>query len=271
MPVQKDPTGHRSIQAEVEVPGTPDEVWRAIATGPGISSWFVPSTVEERVDGTATANFGPGMDSVGKIKEWNPPRKYVLETTEEPGTVATEWTVEARGGGTCVVRVLHRWFASTDDWDKQFEGHAEGWVSFFRILRLYLTHFRGEPGSLIALSGFGPEPKVAAWRSLMGQLGIVGPTVGQRVTSKTGAPSLAGLVERIGDEAWPEELLLRLDQPAPGIAHLFAMPMGGQVLLSIRLYLYGQQASAVAAQVEPQWQAWVNEHFPAAGAAGTAG
>src|SRR5262249_4323547 len=149
MPVRKDASGQRSIEAEVEVPGSPEEVWAAIATGQGISSWFVPSTVEERAGGAATANFGPGMESVATIKTWDPPRRYTVETVEQPGTIATEWVVEARAGGTCVVRVVHRWFASTDDWDQQFEGHAEGWRAFFRILRLYLTYFRGEPGSLI--------------------------------------------------------------------------------------------------------------------------
>ena len=64
MPVKKDPSGRRSIEAQIEVPGTPEEVWKAIATGPGISSWFVPSTVEERVGGTATCSFGQGMDAV---------------------------------------------------------------------------------------------------------------------------------------------------------------------------------------------------------------
>lgn len=270
MPVKKDSSGRRSVEAEVEVPGTPEEVWKAIATGPGISSWFVPSTVEERVDGAATANFGPGMESVAKIKLWDPPRRYVIETVEEPGAVATEWIVEARAGGTCVVRVVHSWFASTEQWDDQFEGHTEGWRAFFRNLRLYLTYFRGEPSSAIQLTGFGPEPKSKAWEALTGLLGLSGAALGQRVKTVSGAPSLAGLVERVGEEAYPEELLLRLNEPAPGVAHLFAMPMGGQVLLSIRFYLYGQQALAVAAEAEPVWQAWVNQHFPAAGATGTA-
>src|SRR5262245_34790056 len=117
MPMKKDPSGRRSVEAEVEVPGTPEEVWKAIATGPGISSWFVPSTVEERVGGAACASFGPGMDSVGIVKAWDPPRRYMVETTEDPkqGPVATEWIVETHAGGTCVVRVVHRWFASTDD------------------------------------------------------------------------------------------------------------------------------------------------------------
>ena len=43
--------GRRSISLEVEVPGTPQEVWEAIATGPGISAWFVPSEVDEREGG----------------------------------------------------------------------------------------------------------------------------------------------------------------------------------------------------------------------------
>jgi hypothetical protein len=64
MSVKKEASGRRSVQVEVEVPGTPEEVWQAIATGPGISSWFVPTEFEER-DGKPVAvklNFGPGME-----------------------------------------------------------------------------------------------------------------------------------------------------------------------------------------------------------------
>jgi uncharacterized protein YndB with AHSA1/START domain len=137
MPVKKDASGRRSVQAEVEVPGTPEEVWQAIATGPGISSWFVPSEVDGRVGGTAVSHFGPGnsMDSAGTITTWEPPRRFVVETKEGPGPVASEWTVETRSGGTCVVRVVHSWFASSDDWDNPFEGHEHGWRAFFNILR----------------------------------------------------------------------------------------------------------------------------------------
>ena len=147
MPVKKDPDGRRSVQAEVEVPGTPEEVWQAIATGPGISSWFVPTEVEERVGGITTSHFGPGMDSLATITAWEPPHRFVAESPGEgegDPTVATEWTVEARSGGTCVVRVVHAWFTNSDAWDEQFEGHTYGWIAFFRILRLYLSHFAGQ-------------------------------------------------------------------------------------------------------------------------------
>src|SRR5207237_6498700 len=61
MSVKKEASGRRSIQVQVEVPGTPEEVWQAIATGPGISSWFVPTEFEEK-DGKPVAVkmiFGP--------------------------------------------------------------------------------------------------------------------------------------------------------------------------------------------------------------------
>ena len=52
----------KSTEVEIEVPGTPEEVWQAIATGPGFTSWFVPAEIEERVGGATSFHFGEGMD-----------------------------------------------------------------------------------------------------------------------------------------------------------------------------------------------------------------
>ena len=276
MPLKKDASGRRSVQVEVEVPGTPEEVWQAIATGPGVSSWFVPTEVEER-DGVPIAvrgNFGPGMESLATVTEWDPPRRFAAKSEDlgpNAPPVATEWIVEARSGGTCVVRVVHSLFASGDDWDNQLEGWEHGWPGFFRILRLYLTHFRGQRCSASQLGGVDSEPKSKTWAVLTGSLGLAGATKGQQVRTPAGAPPLAGLVERVGEDAYPEELLLRLDEPAPGIAHLFAMDMGGQVYLSMRFYLYGDRAPAAVARNEPVWQAWLKERFPAGGDASHCG
>ncbi|HEX2645214.1 MAG TPA: SRPBCC domain-containing protein, partial [Thermoanaerobaculia bacterium] len=65
MSVKKEASGRRSIQMEVEVPGTPEQVWQAIATGPGVSSWFVPTQIEEREGGTIRCSFGPGPEMEG--------------------------------------------------------------------------------------------------------------------------------------------------------------------------------------------------------------
>ena len=81
MSVKKEASGRRSVQVEVEVPGTPEEVWQAIATGPGISSWFVPTEFEER-DGkpvAVTLNFGPGMESRSVVTTWDPPRMFAAQ------------------------------------------------------------------------------------------------------------------------------------------------------------------------------------------------
>jgi len=265
MPVNKDAAGNRSVQAEVEVPGTPEEVWEAIATGRGISSWFVPSKVDERVAGRVTSNFGPGMEAVATVTTWDPPRRFVAMGDDELGPdgprVATEWIVEARAGGTCVVRVVHSWFTSKDDWDGQFEGHSYGWAAFFRVLRFYLTHFRGQPGVMLQAMGAAPEPKSQAWDAFTSALGVKDVKVGQRVKSAVGAPPLSGVVEWVGAEAWPE-LIIKLDEPAPGLAHLAPHAMGGPVMLSARYYLYGAQSAVAAPRAEGEWQAWVAQHFP---------
>jgi hypothetical protein len=160
------------------------------------------------------------------------------------------------------VRVVHRWFASTGDWDEQFEGHTYGWLSFFRVLRLYLAHFRGQPGIPIQLMPVVPEPKEAARDALTRPLGLAGAIVGQRVRTGNGEPPLGGVAECAGQPAWPEELLIRLDEPAPGIAHFVPHPMGGQVYLTLRFYRFGVEQAAVE-QAELQWQTWLNEQFPA--------
>src|SRR3977135_2869589 len=124
MSVKKEASGRRSVQVEVEVPGTPEQVWQAIASGPGVSSWFVPTEFEE-VDGKPVAvvsHFGPGMDSTATVTAWEPPHRFAAESAgmgPNAPPLATEWIVEARSGGDCVVRVVHSLFASTDDWDNQ--------------------------------------------------------------------------------------------------------------------------------------------------------
>ena len=91
MSVKKEASGRRSVQVEVEVPGTPEEVWQAIATGPGISSWFVPTEFEER-DGKLVAvkmNFGPGMESRATVTAWEPPRTDHAVTRPGPAPSAS--------------------------------------------------------------------------------------------------------------------------------------------------------------------------------------
>ena len=145
-PVGSPDPERREIRLEIEVPGSPEEVWEAIATGPGITSWYVPHTVEERAGGAATASFGPGpeMQIPGRVAAWEPPHRIVFTgDTDGPG-LAFEWLVEARDHGTCVVRLVNSGFGDGNPWDGQYDDMLGGWKLFLRNLWLHRTYFPGQ-------------------------------------------------------------------------------------------------------------------------------
>jgi uncharacterized protein YndB with AHSA1/START domain len=265
MSVKKEASGRRSVQVEVEVPGTPEEVWQAIATGPGISSWFVPAEFEVR-DGKPVAvklNFGPGMESTSAVTAWEPPQKWASQSDGwVPGSppIANEWSVEARGGGICVVRIVHSLFASTDDWDNQLEGTEYGWPGFLCTLRIYLTHFRGQRSTMMKWMAPAAGTEAEAWETLTAALGLKGLSVGQRWTAPAGVPALSGVAEYVSQS--PYDALLRLDKPGPGVAALGAFNMGGQSMVALNFYHYGDQAAGTVARETPLWDAWIQKRFP---------
>lgn len=265
MSVKKEPNGRRSIQVEVEVPGTPEEVWQAIATGPGISSWFVPAEFESK-DGRPVSvkmDFGMGMVSTAVVTEWKPPLKWVATADGwMPGmpSMANEWSVEARGGGVCVVRIVNSLFASTDDWDNQLEGTEHGWPSFFRTLRIYLTHFRGQRSASMKWMAPFAGTEAEAWESLTAAVGLKGVSVGQRWTAPAGVPAFSGVVEYLARN--PNDALLRVDKPGPGVAALGTVDCGGPIMVALSFYLYGDQAAETVAREKPLWDAWFKEQFP---------
>ena len=265
MSVKKEASGRRSVQVEVEVPGTPEEVWQAIATGPGISAWFVPAEFEEK-GGKPVAvklDFGPGMESRSVVTAWDPPRRFAREGEGwVPGSppMATEFIVEARAGGVCVVRVVQSLFASTDDWDEQLTGSEGGWPGIFRILRLYLTHFRGQRSAIMQFMAPVPGTQADAWKTLTAAVGLKGVSLGQHWAAPAGVPALGGVVEYLSDS--PYGALLRLDKPGPGTAALGTIEFGGSVMATLSFYLYGDQAAETVARETPLWQAWIQERFP---------
>ncbi|MFO0839178.1 MAG: SRPBCC domain-containing protein [Phycisphaerae bacterium] len=273
MSVKKEPSGRRSIQVEIEVPGTPEEVWRAIATGPGISSWFVPTRSDERQGGEQVCNFGPGMDSPSTITKWQPPKCFAAEGEmggPDSPKVATEWSIEARAGGMCLVRVVHSLFASTDDWDNQLKGLEEGWPTYFRILRMYLTHLKGLPCSAMHFVNFSSAPESTAWEKAGGALALLKVDEGQEWSAPTSSdgisaiPRMTGVVDYLGRASHKNTVLLRLKTPAPGAAYVGAFSCGGMVMVCMSVYLYGDKAKAAVERDEPVWKKWMAEQFPPA-------
>lgn len=265
MSVDRSVAGHRSVRIEAEVPGTPEQVWEAIATGPGISSWFMPCKVDGRVGGALTIEWAPGVETSATIKTWEPPHRLVAEDSgwgPNSPPVATEWLVEARRGGQCVVRVVHTMRTDSDDWNDQLEGTESGWPVFFAVLRTYLQHFRSQRCTTIALTAHTSASQEQAYAKMAKALGLEPAAPGKRIaTSAPGAPAFAGVVE----SSSATKLLLRVDKPAPGIIAVAASECNGAVQCNLFAYLYGDQAAALAEREKRKWNAWLQQCFPAAG------
>ena len=259
----------RSIEVEVEVPGTPEQVWEAIATGPGIAAWFVPAEVEGREGGAIAYDMGSGMEESGVVTAWDPPRRFAGEehwqaSGDRPAArLATEFLVEARSGGTCVVRLVSSLFATGGDWDDELESMREGWQMFLDNLRLYLTHFAGERCLRIMVNREATGSLDESWTALAGGLGIAGAGEGERVATAADAPPLAGDVERVLDGAHHRGLMVRTDEPAPGVALVFVNAWRNTCYANVSMYLFGEDAPAFVARDEQRWRAWLEQCVPA--------
>jgi uncharacterized protein YndB with AHSA1/START domain len=264
MTLKKDDSGRRWVEMEFLVPGTPDQVWHAIATGAGMSAWFTPTVVEEHVGGKIAFDFGPencGEDvSAGKVTGWDPPVRFAYEEYGWSGDappVATEVTVTSRSGDQCVVRMVHSLFTEKDDWDGELESFETGWPGFFDVLRVYLANFAGAPAAAVHAMAGHPGGELKAWSTMTDALNIAGANVGERRETLPGAPRLAGLVERIHQDAIGRQVMVRVDEPAPGVAVVGSCTVGDEARVMASVYFYGPEAAETAAAEQPKWTDWM--------------
>lgn len=235
------------LDMEIEVPGTPEQVWEAIATGPGISAWLMPAEV---ADDRITFHHMAGGSSEAQVTDFEAPRR--LRFTENDGELAHEFLVEARGGGTCVVRLV------TNFGDK---GASDGWTAALLGLKLYLEHFAGRRAANILAGGRVSGPQARAWEELQASVGLGGLVEGTRVTATAeGAPPLAGVIEGTLDTM----VTLRLEEPAPGLAFVgVGGPDDETVFAILRAQFFGPGAAGIAARDEPLWRALIEERVGA--------
>lgn len=261
MVLKKDDDGRRWIELEYLVPGTPEQVWQAIATGPGMRAWFTPTTVEERVGGAIEFDFGEGMGtSRGVVTQWQPPMRFGYEEHDWSGEappLATEVVVTSHSGDRCVVRMVHSLFTDRDDWDDEIEGFETGWAGFFEVLRVYLSHFAGQPAVNVHVMTTHSGDLTHGWSALSSALGISGVDVGGRYESPSGAPALVGVMARIQQDSRIRDVMVRLTEPMPGIAVVGSCEVGDRTMLMVSIYFYGEAAGDTAASEQPKWQAWM--------------
>lgn len=201
------------------------------------------------------------MDMTFAITSWKPPLMWASQMDSPVGPpLASEWSVESRGGGKCIVRIVQSLFASTDDWDNQLEAGSAAWVGFLRILKIYLTHFRGQRSTAMKLMASVAGTDGDAWEMATQALGLNGVKVGQRWSSPAGVPAFGGVVEYYSEN--PFDALLRVDKPGPGVAALGTFNCGGPSIVALAFHLYGDQAPGTVARETPMWEAWFQRRFP---------
>ena len=248
-----------AIDLSVEVVGDIETVWRAVASGPGISSWYVPHEVEEKQGGKARASFGPEpeMQIDGRVAVWEPPNRVVFDGGEEVVGLSFEWTVQANDNNTCTVHLHNAGFAEKD---AQYTAMVEGWKLFMSNLQLHLKHFPNQTATAALPMVMWPVTAEQGWQILTEGLGICEPPkVGDQLTlAADSETNLTGTVIATG----PHKIVLLVESPSPGTAFLTSEESGGMAMVSIWMYLYGSQGASVANHYDDRWREWLATQEP---------
>ena len=253
------PTTPYRFELELTVPAPAQQVWDAIASAEGISAWMLQTDLDPREGGAVTFHMGPDGASEGTVTAFEPTRRIAYEEdwatlVGHPGAdvtpLATEFLVEARSGGTCVVRVVSSAYGMGADWEQEFWGEMEtGWAPMLDNLRLYLTHFAGERATATTSTATFTVAPVEAIARVGAALGVG--TVGDHVD----AAGIAGVVER----AIAHHFLVRIERPVPGLVSCFAFGADTEAVVNLSAYLYGLDGAAAAEPLRTQWQSLLDE------------
>lgn len=267
MPIKKDePSQRRWVEMQLVVPGTPEQVWQAMATGPGNAAWFTRAEIEERVGGTLRFIFGPGISTEGEVTHWQPPQHfgYVERGWMEGAPPCfTELEITGRDGGKCLVRMVHSLFTSDEKWDDQLESFESGWPGFFAILKMYLAHFAGRTAGSFQAMGAARGTALEVWQGLLRGVGLHGADRDEERTLAGGAEDWRVVVEGTQQDAKIRTVLLRLAAPEQGVALLATVDTGKSIRVSLSTFLYGENAPQRAEDSRRQWQAWMDARYAA--------
>lgn len=241
------------IRKEIEVDASPEQVWDAIATGAGITAWFMPHEVEPGKGGTIRLAVEGHRDEA-TITAWEPAKRLAYRgKPAEDGTVhAMEFRIEGRAGGSTVLRFVHSGVLG-DNWDDDYQASADhGWDMYLHTLAEYLTHFAGRPVTFVHASGPPAAAKEDAWPVLLAGLGLDGPVaVGDRVRlAPEGLEPMEGAVDYLG----PEFLGVRT---ADGLYRFHGLARLG-LPIAVGHHIF---AEVDQARLERDWTEWLHVLF----------
>ena len=237
---------------EVQIDATPEQVWEAIATGPGIDAWFMGrSQVEPGERGAVRTDMGSFvMEST--VTAWNPLKRFAYRSNdaEDGRFIAYEFLIEGREKSSSVLRLVASGFLPGDDWEAEYDAMMKGGQLYFRTLVAYLTYFPGRMATPV--TAFGPPVAdwERAWTVLGGALGLTdSPTVGDPVRF---IPDALAPIDGVVDFVNPHALGVRTDDALYRFIRGFHGPMvvGHHIFRDVDQQRTGQA-----------WQAWLTRLF----------
>jgi uncharacterized protein YndB with AHSA1/START domain len=227
---------------EITVHATPEQVWDAIATGPGVDAWFMGRTEIEPGKSVRT-EFPGGFALDSTVTEWDPPHRlaYRGQPADNGEIHAFEFLVEGREGSTTVVRMVHS--GALANWDDEFDAMREGDAIYAGKLAAYLEHFAGQAGRTCFVQQEKDGDRAAVMAAARSRLGVPeGAVEGDRVHV---APDGIEPLDAVIDLAAPHVLGLRTDDAI--LRFFYAM---GTVV--VEEHRYGGAAPR-------EWQGWLEQ------------
>ncbi|MBX3358256.1 MAG: SRPBCC domain-containing protein [Phycisphaeraceae bacterium] len=222
--------GTRTIERTLEIQAQPEAVWAALTDAAELTRWFgLSANVKPGTGGTIRVAWGEGGGFDSRIEAWDPPR--FLRTSEwtsspgaEPKLICTDWHIEAKSGGTTVLRMVQSGFGRGTGWDDTYDSYSGGWTFELRSMRHYLEHHLGASRQVAFVSAAlptGVSPADAVTRALGTEwLGARGTTDGlsegesYRLQAADGTPltgkvlvprspkCFAGTLDGVGNGLW---------------------------------------------------------------------
>ncbi|REE97696.1 SRPBCC family protein [Thermomonospora umbrina] len=242
------------VREEIELAATPEEVWEAIATGPGVDSWFMGrNQIEPRVGGRNLWET-PLFSAESTVTAYDPPHHYAYRSDEAPDGqfMAFEYLVEGREGGSSVLRFVHSGFLG-DDWEEEYDAIKKGDRQYLNKLAVYLKHFKGRT-SLHNLFLVGPQvaDEQRVWSAFKDAFGLTG-DVAPGDKGRLAVEGLAPMDAVVEFEAAPHFLGVRAGD---GISMLI---YGHESTVVVERHEFS--ADADGKELEGAWQSWFTAAF----------
>ncbi len=230
-----------------------DEVWKAIATGPGMDAWFMGRTcVDAEGDAMVRADMG-GFVQEFDVTEFEPPRRIAYRTrpTRDGSFLALDWMIEARGGGTTWLRSVASGFVGADDWQDEYDALREGGLRYLHNLSQAFGFFAGLPATPIN----GSFPQAGDGRAVLERFRRAlhlpdAVAVGDDVEARpAGLPVISATVDYVTSAC--------LGLRSTDGMYRFFLGMGGMAIVEHHLF----SEDVDRADVQQAWQRWLAASF----------